>query len=230
MTHRGPFQPLTFCDSVIPASPFLQPVQIPAEQHDPLAYSSVSPADLLRVRSARSSRSLTKTLKETGPSIDPRGTLVVTGLQPDCATDHHSLGLATQPVFHAPPCLLQQPALPQLLQEDLMGHRVASLAGAHSGPGDRAASKATVQTAQHAGSSAPQASFLQSASTASLGSAKHDSWVFQPRARATLIQVCFVGYPQPRCKQTFWRGCLPLTHTATDPSTIPWDTQHQIRH
>ncbi|KAK4829074.1 hypothetical protein QYF61_002018 [Mycteria americana] len=42
-------------------------------------------------------------------------------------TDHHPLGLAIQPVFNPPHCLLIQPILHQLLYEDLMGDTVESL-------------------------------------------------------------------------------------------------------
>ena len=47
--------------------------------------SLVSSADLLRVHSNSSSRSLMKKLNKTGPSTDPWGTPLVTGLQLDTA-------------------------------------------------------------------------------------------------------------------------------------------------
>ncbi|KAK4827152.1 hypothetical protein QYF61_015106, partial [Mycteria americana] len=48
----------------------------------------------------------------------------LTGL---CATDHHSLGLAVQTVFHLPHHLLIQPIFRQLLCEDLIGDSVKRL-------------------------------------------------------------------------------------------------------
>ncbi|KAF1440525.1 Zinc finger RNA-binding protein, partial [Pygoscelis papua] len=70
----------------IPIGPFLQPVEVPLDGSTTLWHIShssqfVSSANLWRVHSAPSSRSLMKVLNRTGPSIDPWCTLLVTSLQ-----------------------------------------------------------------------------------------------------------------------------------------------------
>jgi len=74
----------------VPLCPTLQPVQVSLMAAQPSGVSTtppslVSPADLLRVHSNSSSRSLMKKLNKTGPSTDPWGTPLVTGLQLDSA-------------------------------------------------------------------------------------------------------------------------------------------------
>lgn len=67
-----------------------------------------------------------KILNETGPSTDPWGTLLVTGLQPDCTTDHNPLNLASQPVLNPPHCPLIYTTLSQLHYQNVMGHSIKS--------------------------------------------------------------------------------------------------------
>jgi len=72
-------------------------------------------------------------LNRTGPSIDPWGTPLVTGLQLH-ASDHYPPGPSIQPVYNPPHCLLIQPTLHQLVYEDLMGDRAESLTEIHCFP------------------------------------------------------------------------------------------------
>lgn len=74
-------------------SPTLQHVQVLLNGSRALrcishSFSFVSSAYLLRVHSICSSRSLVNMLNKNGPLADPWGTLLATGLQLDCATDH----------------------------------------------------------------------------------------------------------------------------------------------
>ena len=72
----------------VPLCPTFQPVQVTLNGSTAfwcISHSSsfVSSANLLRVHSNSSSRSLMNKLNKTGPSTDPWGTPLVTGLQPD---------------------------------------------------------------------------------------------------------------------------------------------------
>lgn len=74
--------PLVECHK-IHLCPIPQPVEVPLNGSTRLWSISylVSPANLLRVQPVPSSRSLMKMLNRIGPSIDPWGTPLVTGLQ-----------------------------------------------------------------------------------------------------------------------------------------------------
>ena len=68
--------------------------------------SFVSLANLLRVHSVPSSRSVMNKLNNTGPSTDPWGPPLATGLQLDSAAGHNPLSSAIQPVLNPPHCPL----------------------------------------------------------------------------------------------------------------------------
>ena len=68
-----------------------------------------------------------KKLNKAGPSTDPWGTPLATGIQLS-ATDDYPLSSAIQPVLNPPHWPLIQPTLPELPWEDVMGDRVESLA------------------------------------------------------------------------------------------------------
>ena len=87
----------------VPVSPFLQPVEVSLNgsttvwsMNIPLSF--VSFADLLRVHSVPSSRSVMKMLNRTGLSTDPRGGTASDGPPAGLpATDHNPLIQAVQP-------------------------------------------------------------------------------------------------------------------------------------
>lgn len=66
--------------------------------------SLVSPADSLSIASSAAPKSLIKTLKRTGPKVEPCGTLPVIGHQPDVTPFPIPL---CQPVVHPSHCFCQ---------------------------------------------------------------------------------------------------------------------------
>lgn len=58
-------------------------------------------------------------------------TLLVTGLQLDCATGHSPLSSASQPGLNPPHYPLIQPTFPEIAYEDIFGAYVKGLAGMH---------------------------------------------------------------------------------------------------
>ena len=85
--------------------------------------SFVSLADLLKVDTIPSSRSLMKILNSTGPSTAPHTFL--TGLG---TTDHNPLSSASQPVLNPPHHPLIYPTLSPLQYQDVVGDSIKSFA------------------------------------------------------------------------------------------------------
>ena len=100
-----------------------QPSGVSATPH-----SFVSSVNLLRVDSIPSSRSLMQMLNKSRLNNDLWGTLLVTGLQPDCATDDSPLSSASQPILHPPHHPVIYPTLYTFHNKDVVGGAIKRLA------------------------------------------------------------------------------------------------------